>query len=1484
VTNANNTNYDITFTEGTLTIGRKTLTATASASNKVYDGNTTASVTLTFTGLVGDETLGQTVGATFADKNVATGKTVTVNSITLANGDNGGLAANYSIATGQTTTANITAKALTINSELTSATKEYDGTTTAAVTSSGLVGLVAGEDVTATGGGNYDNANVGTGKAITISYTLQDGETAGLASNYTIAEQTTNSGVITAKALTYTVSASNKTYDGTTAATATVSLSGFVGEETLAVSANSATFADKNVATGKTVTVNSITLANGDNGGLAANYSIATGGTTTANITAKSLSISDLTASNKVYDGTTTATISSYGTLSGAIAGDTVSLDTTNADPNFNNKNAGTGKTVTVASLALTGDDSENYSISDQSTTAAITKKTLTATAAASDKVYDGSTTATVELTLTGVIVGETVSETNSSTFDSKNVGTDRTVTVNSITLAGDDSANYQISAGQTTTASITKKTLTASLTGTASKTYNGNTSATLTSDNYSISGFVGDEGATIAQTSGTYDTKNVGTSKTVTASVSADNYTANDGTSLDNYTLDTGSVTGSIGTIVKKNVTLTAPAITKTYDGTVAHTPTDANLSDLSSQLVDGDTVTTATIAFSNKNVGTGKTVTLSSVSIDDGNSGGNYSVTLTNSSSGAITKAPLTVTAIDDAKFITEADPTFTFVYNGFVNGETASALATAGEFTVGSVTRSNSDTNAAGTYTGVLVPAGFSADNYNITVANGNFTIVPADQLLFRITPTSNVTYGSSPVYSNTSGTHTYTAKYLDSANNEIVNLTANAAVTGNTTLINDRAGTSAIFDINAKDGTLSTSNNLVVGGYNLEATNTSISGSNFTSLIVVGSLTVDPVHIDVTNNSHISVTSISKTYDGTATISSVPITFDTDNSIIQAGDLVTISGTGSYNNRHVGTSKGVTVDVSLSGADSRNYALIDGDGNANTRITGNVGTITQLSSVTWTGATTGGEWSNAANWDGGAIPDQSNVATAIIPVGYSVIYNSDIVGQISNTTIQNNGVVEFNGSNAFELDSVVTGTGNLKHSGDGILTISGDNTYSGNLNITNKEVSLTHNNALGTGNSIVSNSGSLSIGSGVTLPSLTVTGAITIKTDVTTTGAQTYNNDVTIYSDSTLETIDYDNFAQTGEDGEITKTTLSLGDDDYVSRDWKIFSTSNANISFGGKLKASSGSKANKTSLLIKTCNTDTCTGGEVTFDNKVGYEFIDTDMSSSDSDRADAGQYADLIGINRDNFYRLDVKAKTININANIMTWEEQIYRSPVLVGSNDDSLVKYAVSIDPAVTFLSTVGDSSDDGTHTLVVRAIELPDGSVDPKINFNINNIGNLAKFDPYAFTLSSGDDLSSLNFGSLGSGIYSGSTAGYTPTGGLRDNAYIITYSAPTVSSSSSSSSSSSRLVDILKSLTEAGNNGSILDFFKNLGKTGGENRVFVKSIEIITGDEARKGNSEVPRTNKNQQENFKRFNNQGSAECSEEPKLQTECKNQ
>ena len=89
------------------------------ASDKVYDGTTTATLILTnptFTGIVSGDNLTVTAPTTgtFADANVGTGKTVTFSSgITLG----GTSVGNYKLATsGQQTsaTANITAKPITV--------------------------------------------------------------------------------------------------------------------------------------------------------------------------------------------------------------------------------------------------------------------------------------------------------------------------------------------------------------------------------------------------------------------------------------------------------------------------------------------------------------------------------------------------------------------------------------------------------------------------------------------------------------------------------------------------------------------------------------------------------------------------------------------------------------------------------------------------------------------------------------------------------------------------------------------------------------------------------------------------------------------------------------------------------------------------------------------------------------------------------------------------------------------------------------------------------------------------------------------------------------------------------------------------------------------------------------------------------------------------------------------------------------------------
>ena len=65
-----------------------------------------------------------------------------------------------------------------------------------------------------------------------------------------------------------------------------------------------------------------------------------------------------------MYDGATSATISG-GSLSGVVGADTVSVSSSGT---FSDKNVGSGKTVT---LALTGSDAGNYTISSGSTTTA---------------------------------------------------------------------------------------------------------------------------------------------------------------------------------------------------------------------------------------------------------------------------------------------------------------------------------------------------------------------------------------------------------------------------------------------------------------------------------------------------------------------------------------------------------------------------------------------------------------------------------------------------------------------------------------------------------------------------------------------------------------------------------------------------------------------------------------------------------------------------------------------------------------------------------------------------------------------------------------------------------------------------------------------------------------------------------------------------------------------------------------------------------
>src|SRR5207244_1391915 len=115
------------------------------------------------------------------------------------------------------------------------------------------------------------------------------------------------------------ITASGKTYDGTTAATiATRSLSGVLGSDDVTLSGGTATFASKTVGTAKTVTATGLSLTGSDTG----NYQLSsTTATTLADIAARPLTVS-ATGVNRTYDGSNSVTV----TLSdNRVAGDSLS-------------------------------------------------------------------------------------------------------------------------------------------------------------------------------------------------------------------------------------------------------------------------------------------------------------------------------------------------------------------------------------------------------------------------------------------------------------------------------------------------------------------------------------------------------------------------------------------------------------------------------------------------------------------------------------------------------------------------------------------------------------------------------------------------------------------------------------------------------------------------------------------------------------------------------------------------------------------------------------------------------------------------------------------------------------------------------------------------------------------------------------------------------------------------------------------------------
>src|SRR5207249_2024352 len=140
---------------------------------------------------------------------------------------------------------------------------------------------------------------------------------------------------------------------------------------------------------------------------------------------------------------------------------------------------------------AISGTDAGNYTFNVSTTTSAdITARALHVTATADSKTYDGNTSAVAHLSDDRVSGDVFTDSYGSATFDTKNVGTGKTVSVSGISISGADAGNYTFNTTASTMADITARALTISATG-VNKVYDGITTGTVTLSDNRVSGDV---------------------------------------------------------------------------------------------------------------------------------------------------------------------------------------------------------------------------------------------------------------------------------------------------------------------------------------------------------------------------------------------------------------------------------------------------------------------------------------------------------------------------------------------------------------------------------------------------------------------------------------------------------------------------------------------------------------------------------------------------------------------------------------------------------------------------------------------------------------------------------------------------------------------------------------------------------------------------------------------------------------------------------
>ncbi len=485
-------------------------------------------------------------------------------------------------------------------------------------------------------------------------------------------------------------------------------------------------------------------------------------------ITPKELSLSGLTADDKIYDGNTSVSFSGTAVLEGVVGSDNVVLNVGNISASFVDKNVGTDKDIIFSGFTLTGADAGNYTLSQSSGTASITPKAITTSAlTANDKVYDGNADATYQGTPVpvGVVSGDDVAIDASSglaVFDNKKVNINKNVTFSGFTITGADAGNYTISQPVNSMADITSLVVFVEGITVEDKVYDGNTNAVKVGTPV-VNGILNSDDVTLntTTTSVQFEDENAGASKLVVFS----GYFLM-GSDADNYTLNQpSSVTAAI---IQKELSIDGiVAQDKVYDGSSSATYTgNPNLVGK----ISGDDVTlvssAAAASFESPDAGVNQNVSFNGFDIS-GADRNNY-LLIQPSSIASINPVDIVIQADNKTKPYNTDDPVLTYTISGSL---------VAGDNFTGELSRDVGED--VGEYT-ISQGSLQVSSNYNISFTSGVFEITKASNVI-NFSLDSPVTYGEVEQIVLSASSNSGLPLIFTSSNEEI------ASVSGNTLTI-------------------------------------------------------------------------------------------------------------------------------------------------------------------------------------------------------------------------------------------------------------------------------------------------------------------------------------------------------------------------------------------------------------------------------------------------------------------------------------------------------------------------------------------------------------------------------------------------------------------------------------------------------------------------------------------------------------------------